>query len=167
MGQNLIKSRADLVSGSVFSVIVSGSTRVQTVGQRVDPLANYVIGGWVITPLRLLHLSFRNFLLDPQKRGKSPFWVVKRCSRGVCALWSVTETGCNQRIISMWLLEDDDLATEKNSLLMHFIKQNTEIFAHRSAATTMPADYVPTPLLPAPRLGFRPITVDEKETHKK
>src|SRR2546421_10416993 len=24
--------------------------------------------------VRLLHLSFRNFLLDPQKRGKSPFW---------------------------------------------------------------------------------------------
>ena len=26
-------------------------------------------------PIRPLHLSFRNFLLDPQKRGKSPFWV--------------------------------------------------------------------------------------------
>jgi len=26
-------------------------------------------------PVRLLHLSFRDFLLDPQKRGKSPFWV--------------------------------------------------------------------------------------------
>jgi hypothetical protein len=27
------------------------------------------------TPVRLLHLSFGNFLLDPQKRDKSPFWV--------------------------------------------------------------------------------------------
>ena len=26
-------------------------------------------------PIRLLHLSFRDFLLDTQKRGKSPFWV--------------------------------------------------------------------------------------------
>jgi len=25
--------------------------------------------------VRLLHLSFREFLIDPQKRGKSPFWV--------------------------------------------------------------------------------------------
>jgi hypothetical protein len=26
-------------------------------------------------PIRLLHLSFREFLVDPQKQGKSPFWV--------------------------------------------------------------------------------------------
>ena len=26
-------------------------------------------------PVRLLHLSFRDFLLDSQKRGKSPFWI--------------------------------------------------------------------------------------------
>jgi len=26
-------------------------------------------------PVRLLHLSFREFLIDPQKQGKSPFWV--------------------------------------------------------------------------------------------
>jgi WD40 repeat protein len=29
-------------------------------------------------PIRLLHLSFRDFLLDPQKSGKSPFWVDMR-----------------------------------------------------------------------------------------
>ena len=29
-------------------------------------------------PVRLLHLSFQDFLLDPQKRGKSPFWVDER-----------------------------------------------------------------------------------------
>ncbi|KAF2192301.1 hypothetical protein K469DRAFT_309124 [Zopfia rhizophila CBS 207.26] len=29
-------------------------------------------------PIRLLHLSFRDFLVDPQKRGKSPFWVDER-----------------------------------------------------------------------------------------
>ncbi|KAH0556398.1 hypothetical protein GP486_005680 [Trichoglossum hirsutum] len=26
-------------------------------------------------PIRLLHLSFREFLIDPQKQGNSPFWV--------------------------------------------------------------------------------------------
>lgn len=30
------------------------------------------------SPVRLLHLSFRDFLLDPEKRGKSPFWVDER-----------------------------------------------------------------------------------------
>jgi NACHT domain len=29
-------------------------------------------------PIRLLHLSFRDFLIDPQKKRKSPFWVDKR-----------------------------------------------------------------------------------------
>jgi hypothetical protein len=26
-------------------------------------------------PVRLLHLSFRDFLVDPRKQGQSPFWV--------------------------------------------------------------------------------------------
>ncbi|KAI9776915.1 MAG: hypothetical protein M1839_009157, partial [Geoglossum umbratile] len=29
-------------------------------------------------PVRLLHLSFRDFLIDPLKKGKSPFWVDER-----------------------------------------------------------------------------------------
>ncbi|KAI9857277.1 MAG: hypothetical protein M1813_008315 [Trichoglossum hirsutum] len=29
-------------------------------------------------PVRLLHLSFRDFLVDPQKKGKSSFWVDER-----------------------------------------------------------------------------------------
>ncbi|KAI9763398.1 MAG: hypothetical protein M1839_006453 [Geoglossum umbratile] len=29
-------------------------------------------------PVRLFHLSFRDFLVDPQKKGRSPFWVDKR-----------------------------------------------------------------------------------------
>jgi hypothetical protein len=29
-------------------------------------------------PIRLLHLSFREFLVDPQKQGKSSFWVDQR-----------------------------------------------------------------------------------------
>ncbi|KAI3318812.1 vegetative incompatibility protein HET-E-1 [Xylariaceae sp. AK1471] len=27
------------------------------------------------SPVRLLHLSFRDFLVDPSKRGKNPFWI--------------------------------------------------------------------------------------------
>jgi len=30
------------------------------------------------SPIRLLHLSFREFLLDPSKQGTSPFWVDER-----------------------------------------------------------------------------------------
>jgi hypothetical protein len=30
------------------------------------------------SPVRLLHLSFRDFLLDPEKRGTTPFWVDKK-----------------------------------------------------------------------------------------
>jgi hypothetical protein len=36
-------------------------------------------------PIRLLHLSFRDFLLDPLKRGKSPFWIDQRQTHGVLA----------------------------------------------------------------------------------
>ncbi|KAF2196171.1 vegetative incompatibility protein HET-E-1, partial [Delitschia confertaspora ATCC 74209] len=31
-------------------------------------------------PIRLLHLSFREFLVDSQKQGKSPFWVDESCT---------------------------------------------------------------------------------------
>jgi hypothetical protein len=36
-------------------------------------------------PVRLLHLSFRDFLLDPLKRGKSPFWVDEKKIHGKIA----------------------------------------------------------------------------------
>ncbi|OCK79260.1 hypothetical protein K432DRAFT_252439, partial [Lepidopterella palustris CBS 459.81] len=36
-------------------------------------------------PVRILHLSFRDFLVDPQKRGKSPFWVDERETHRVLA----------------------------------------------------------------------------------
>ena len=37
------------------------------------------------SPVRLLHLSFRDFLLDPEKRGKNPFWVDEKERHGVIA----------------------------------------------------------------------------------
>jgi hypothetical protein len=37
------------------------------------------------SPIRLLHLSFGEFLLDPFKRGKSPFWVDKKKTHEVIA----------------------------------------------------------------------------------
>ena len=36
-------------------------------------------------PVRLLHLSFRDFLLDPLKREKSPFWVDERKTHEIIA----------------------------------------------------------------------------------
>ncbi|KAF1937526.1 hypothetical protein EJ02DRAFT_515146 [Clathrospora elynae] len=36
-------------------------------------------------PVRLLHLSFREFLVDPQKQGKSPFWVDEKSTHNKLA----------------------------------------------------------------------------------
>ncbi|KAG9258938.1 uncharacterized protein F5Z01DRAFT_9785 [Emericellopsis atlantica] len=36
-------------------------------------------------PVRLLHLSFRDFLLDPEKRDKSPFWVDEKLAHDAMA----------------------------------------------------------------------------------
>jgi hypothetical protein len=36
-------------------------------------------------PIRLLHLSFREFLVNPQKQGKSPFWVDERSTHNKLA----------------------------------------------------------------------------------
>jgi NACHT domain len=48
-------------------------------------------------PVRPLHLSFRDFLLDPQKRGKSPFWVDERKTHEMIAskcLELMSRPGC-------------------------------------------------------------------------
>ncbi|KAL6405855.1 vegetative incompatibility protein HET-E-1 [Ilyonectria robusta] len=37
------------------------------------------------SPVRLLHLSFRDFLVDAEKRGKNPFWVDEKYSHGKMA----------------------------------------------------------------------------------
>jgi hypothetical protein len=36
-------------------------------------------------PVRILHLSFREFLVDPQKQGKSPFWVDEKSTHNKLA----------------------------------------------------------------------------------
>jgi hypothetical protein len=36
-------------------------------------------------PVRILHLSFREFLVDPQKQGKSPFWVDEKITHNKLA----------------------------------------------------------------------------------
>jgi hypothetical protein len=38
-----------------------------------------------VVPVRLLHLSFREFLVDPQKQGKSPFWVDEKSTHNKLA----------------------------------------------------------------------------------
>jgi len=43
-------------------------------------------------PVRLLHLSFRDFLVNPQKRGKSPFWVDESVTHGRIARRCVSES---------------------------------------------------------------------------
>lgn len=56
-------------------------------------------------PIRLLHLSFRHFLLDIQKRGKSPFWVdekemherlARKCLQLLSSPKGLRQNMCNQ-----------------------------------------------------------------------
>jgi hypothetical protein len=48
----------------------------RTVRRRLDSLHSVLsVPTDQHSPVRLLHLSFREFLIDPQKQGKSPFWV--------------------------------------------------------------------------------------------
>jgi hypothetical protein len=48
----------------------------ETIDGRLDSLHSVLsIPSNPDSPIRLLHLSFCEFLLDPYKRGKSPFWV--------------------------------------------------------------------------------------------
>ncbi|KAJ4254537.1 hypothetical protein NW762_010136 [Fusarium torreyae] len=51
------------------------------------------------TPIRLLHLSFRDFLLDPEKQGVNKFWVDKKQAHGRIAM------GC-LRVMDACLKED-------------------------------------------------------------
>lgn len=53
-----------------------------------------------------------------QKRTCTRKWALKRGPSEVCELWSATETSQTRRETGMWLLENDDLLREKNSLLM-------------------------------------------------
>ena len=55
-------------------------------------------------PVRLLHLSFRDFLLDPQKRGKNPFWIgekkthaslISKCLRLLSSPKGLRQNICN------------------------------------------------------------------------
>ncbi|KAI9782330.1 MAG: hypothetical protein M1839_005203, partial [Geoglossum umbratile] len=51
----------------------------EDIGCRLDSLHSVLsIPNSEDLPVRLLHLSFRDFLVDPQKEGKSPFWVDER-----------------------------------------------------------------------------------------
>ncbi|OCK95059.1 WD40 repeat-like protein [Cenococcum geophilum 1.58] len=51
----------------------------ETIDCRLDSLHSVLnIPSNPDSPIRLLHLSFREFLLDPYKQGKSPFWVDER-----------------------------------------------------------------------------------------
>jgi hypothetical protein len=51
----------------------------KTIDRRLDSLHSVLsIPANQDSPVRLLHLSFRDFLLDVEKRGKSPFWVDER-----------------------------------------------------------------------------------------
>ncbi|PZD23658.1 WD40 repeat protein [Pyrenophora tritici-repentis] len=56
------------------------------VERRLDALHSVLsIPNDELVPIRLLHLSFREFLVDPQKQGKSPFWVDEKSTHNKLA----------------------------------------------------------------------------------
>lgn len=71
-----------IVLESLFSIVSLArllSISTEDVNCRLDLLHSVLsIAVDEDIPVRLLHLSFRDFLVDPQKRGKSPFWVDER-----------------------------------------------------------------------------------------
>jgi hypothetical protein len=61
---------------SVVSLARLLQIQQQQVRYRLDALHSvFSIPESKDVPIRMLHLSFREFLIDPQKQGKSPFWV--------------------------------------------------------------------------------------------
>ncbi|KAK4070974.1 uncharacterized protein Triagg1_6341 [Trichoderma aggressivum f. europaeum] len=58
----------------------------ETISNRLE-LLHSVLGvpSSLTMPVRLLHLSFRDFLLDPEKRDKTPLWVEERQAHATMA----------------------------------------------------------------------------------
>ncbi|KAF1828915.1 hypothetical protein BDW02DRAFT_584119 [Decorospora gaudefroyi] len=76
------------------------------VKRRLDALHSVLsIPNGGLVPIRILHLSFREFLIDPQKQGKSPFWVdeksthIKLASR--CLKLMSSQSGLRQDMCSL------------------------------------------------------------------
>ncbi|KAH6986690.1 hypothetical protein EDB80DRAFT_655684 [Ilyonectria destructans] len=62
------------------------SVSKDTIDDRLDLLHSVLsIPPSSSSPVRLLHLSFRDFLVDAEKRGKNPFWVDEKYSHGKMA----------------------------------------------------------------------------------
>jgi hypothetical protein len=117
----------------------------EKVEYRLDPLHSVLsIPANLASPVRLLHLSFREFLLDPEKRGKSVFWVdererhkilAKRClellsgpkclKENICSLESpgTLRTEINPQTIERCLLADGRYACR---YWVHHLEQSGE-----------------------------------------
>ncbi|KAL6790855.1 hypothetical protein J3E68DRAFT_443102 [Trichoderma sp. SZMC 28012] len=58
----------------------------ETISNRLEMLHSVLdIPSSLTMPVRMLHLSFRDFLLDPEKRGKTPLWVEERQAHATMA----------------------------------------------------------------------------------
>lgn len=59
----------------------------KTVKCRLDPLHSVLsVPTNQYSPVRLLHLSFREFLVDPQKQGRNPFWADEEMTHRMVAI---------------------------------------------------------------------------------
>lgn len=69
-----------VLASALSAVSLAGLLDVprSTIDCSLDPLHSVLsIPANPNKPIRLLHLSFREFLLDPEKQGRTPFWVGK------------------------------------------------------------------------------------------
>ncbi|RYP16410.1 hypothetical protein DL766_009126 [Monosporascus sp. MC13-8B] len=82
-----------------------------TVDDRLDLLYSVLdVPSSSSSPVRLLHLSFRDFLLDPEKKDKNPFWVnEKETHRQLAAQCLRTLEGHNDRVNSVAFSHDSKL----------------------------------------------------------
>ena len=101
---------------SVISIANLLDIPKEDVGCRLDSLHSVLsIPSDETRPIRLLHLSFHDFLVDPGKRGKTPFWVDEheaheRLTRKCLELMSSQE-GLRQNICNL-----PSLGTHRNEI---------------------------------------------------
>ena len=76
---------------------------------RLDSLHSVLsIPNYKDDPIRLLHLSFREFLVDPQKQGNSPFWVDEKETHkslaNQCLQLMLSPSGLRQNMCNLQML---------------------------------------------------------------
>lgn len=109
---------------SVISIATLLDIPKEDIGCRLDSLHSVLsIPSDETRPIRLLHLSFRDFLVDPEKRGKSPFRVdeqeahdrlTKKCLQLMSSQKGLRQNICNLPSPGTFRNEIDNRTVNKN-----------------------------------------------------